>query len=182
MLLSLNLTKAFLKYFEQRFHYIPSKYIEKKVENKFKSAHIHISFTHFSEEKISFYYCKGLIISQFRDTQKRYQCTFFNFNNQFEKAVDEIFGFVPKQYFESCKQALEPHQFALLFCESATGIVLETEEFKRRIGWGEEFKIFDSKEDALNFAYQITKEKPIECILYNSNYEQLEIVLPSFKR
>ncbi len=61
-------------------------------------------------------------------------------------------------------------QFALLFCEADTGIVLY-KDLQRYIGQGDYYYVFDSLNEAESFALEITNKNPsiFSAIFNNAN-------------
>ncbi|WP_010250409.1 hypothetical protein [Acetivibrio cellulolyticus] len=72
--------------------------------------------------------------------------------------------------------AISNSQFALVFCESDTGIVLY-KDLQRFIGQGDYYYVFDSLKEAENFALEITNENPnIDGVIYNHENSRVKTI------
>lgn len=169
----MNPTEKFLSKLQFFLKLIPPRFINSNIAPDFKASTIEISVPD-SKDIIKIHTERGLIAVEHENKLKKYNCNFLNSAKQITDAVSYIAFLSPKENIP--KPKLLANQVVLCFCEPETGIVLCTETFNRRIGWGEVYMPFNSKEKALDFAENFIKDKYVECILYNNRYEYLQTI------
>jgi hypothetical protein len=169
----MNPTKKFVSKLNFFLKLIPSRFINSNIALDFKTSTIEISIPN-SQDLIKIHSEGGIITVEHKNQLKKYNCNFLNSARQIDDAVNYIVFLSPKDNIT--KPKLLAHQFALSFCEPDTGILLCTETMNRRIGWGDVYIPFDSKENAIGFAENFSKDKSVECTLYDNNYEYLQTI------
>jgi hypothetical protein len=172
----MNPTKELLNYINQFLALIPERFKDNLIQENFSSAAISISHPVRPETKLLIDSRKGVIVIQFNGINKIYPCNIFNYKKQVRKVWDDTIELIHSDKIEPKKPTLTTNQYALTFCEPKTGIVLEIETMKRRIGWGDIYKIFETKEDAVEYANLLTRENDIECTLLDSEYQFIQSI------
>lgn len=71
---------------------------------------------------------------------------------------------------------LDAGQFAVIFAESATGILLNLDK-TRNLGTEIEYLVFNEFDEALEYAKnKVNNESDIECIIRNANFQSIVVI------
>ncbi|MEH0154770.1 hypothetical protein V6R21_11565 [Limibacter armeniacum] len=155
---------------------IPDRFKEKEIQGDYSSATISISHPVEIESKLRIDSKKGIILIQYKEITTTYHCNIFNYRKQISKVWEDTVRLIHVDKTELKKTTLSVNQYVLTFCEPSTGIILEIETMKRRIGWGEIYKVFPTKESAIKYAELLIRNRDIECTLLDSQYQYLQSI------
>jgi hypothetical protein len=171
----MNPTKELISYISDFLDMIPERFVEKSIPGDYSSATIKIVHPVHPDSQVLMESRRGVVTVRFNDVVKRYQCNVFSYKRQVRKAWGDMLTLIPDDG-KVRKPILNIGQYAMSFCEPKTGIVLEIETLKRRIGWGDIYKIFKTKEQAMAYADLLVKDQDIECILYDNEYQYIQSI------
>jgi hypothetical protein len=72
------------------------------------------------------------------------------------------------------KPKLDTNQYAEILCNSNYGQVLTCNK-NLFIGWGDVYKVFNSKEEMKNYISQESKDVKVEIHIYDSEYRTIQL-------
>ena len=130
-----------------------------------------------SDGTISFKYSHAVISVSYKDQHQDFKRNVFK---RVKKQADSAINYgLSLQVRSEMKPVMKPGEVAVLFAEQRTGIVLTT-YFNRYTGWGETYTVYSDITSAKQHCSQLLEED-IESIIYDSDYNYLEVVRPSYQ-